>query len=106
MGPHDDLTIGEIGRAVSRIEANLSAHQEDVRKRYHDLANQVNVALGPISVHAEILKNQQQNLDRHEDDLTQLRAKVEAVTASANKIAGAGALMAFLSSLINWPWKH
>jgi hypothetical protein len=91
---------------VERIEKQLEEMRVDVRHRYHDLANQVNVALGPVSVHGVMLSNQQENLDRHEDSLTGLAKKVEDVTASANRIAGFGAALAFVSSLIPWPWKH
>ena len=97
--PNDDLTLGEIGRALVRIEASVSDLRADVQQRSHKLTGELQLALGPIAAHGIQIEHQQKAIEI-------LDRKIDDVTASANKIAGAGAILAFLSSLAPWPWKR
>lgn len=95
----DDLSLGEIGRSVTRIEAALVELRAEVRQRHHTLANSLTVAVAPISVHTIQIESQQKNLERLDEE-------VKDVTKQANIISGAGAVLAVIAGLIPWPWKH
>lgn len=99
MTDGQEQSLGEIGRAVERIERALELHKNESRNRFHELANSMNTALGPMSAHAIQIDNQQRALARLDDE-------VKAVTKDANRIAGAGTILAILVGLIPWPWKH
>lgn len=98
MTDQDDVSIGEIARAVKRLETEFASHRTESRSRFHELTNVMNTALAPISVHTIQIESQQKSIGRLDDD-------VKAVTKDANRIAGAGAILAVLAGLIPWPWK-
>lgn len=90
----DDLTIGEIGRSVARIEATVT-----------HLSNSMQTAIAPVT-------ELKVRVDRCHEDINGLGAKIEvvnvkvdAVKARADRAAGAAALLAVLSSFVPWPWK-
>jgi hypothetical protein len=83
-----DMTPGEMGRAITRIEDSLKS-----------LTQTVQTAIVPISFHGEQIK---QITERHEE----LAKEVKEVTRTSNRIAGGGALLAVLAGLLPWPWKH
>lgn len=88
MGPQDELTLGEVARSVKRIESAVDG-----------LSRQMQTALGPVSVHTA-------QIDAIESDMKEMRGEVRDVTATANKVAGVGAVLAVLAGLIPWPWRH
>lgn len=91
-------SLGEIGRSMKRLEVAFAAHQTESRARFHELANKINDALAPISVHGVQIESQQQAIGRLDTDM-------KAVTKDANRIAGAGAILAIIAGIIPWPWK-
>jgi phage host-nuclease inhibitor protein Gam len=100
QGDQQDITIGEIARSVQRIEASIATLQADVQARHHALNNKLNDTFAPIvNRHTVQIENQQKNLDRLNDDM-------DDVTKQANRIAGAGAILAVVVGLIPWPWKR
>lgn len=90
----DDLTPGEIGRSVARIETALEALREDVKTRHHALNDRLNMVLGPISTHTIQIDSQQRAIDR-------LDLEMKAVTRQSNLAAGVGATVAILASLLS-----
>lgn len=84
----DDLTLGEIGRSVTRIESAV-----------RDLTNQVQAGIGPVSE----LRVRVTNV---EDDIDALGKKVEDMKTRSDRLIGGIGLLAFLSSLVPWPWKR
>lgn len=91
----DDLTIGEIGRSVSRIEATVT-----------HLAGQMQTAIAPVS-------ELKVRVDRCEEDINGLgvkiddvNTKIDAVKTRADRAAGGIAILAFVAGLIPWPWRR
>ena len=87
MGPELDMTPAEIGRSLTRIEAAVTS-----------LSAQMQSALSPIGVHGKAIENLERRADDVEDD-------VKTVTKDANRIAGAGAILAILAGIVPWPWR-
>lgn len=95
-------TLGEILRGQARIEKALDDFIEDQRKQNHVFRNQLNTNNVAIALHAQKL-----------EDVAELKVKMEGVaqkidviTASANKIAGAWALLCVgITAAIAW-FKH
>lgn len=94
-----DVTLGEIGRAVDRIEAQVGELRAEVRDRHHKMANDVN----EVAVRASTLNIRMENA---ETNLERIDGEVKAVSTQAARISGAVGLIAFISTLIPWPWKH
>lgn len=84
----NDVTLGEIGRAVKRIEAQLATLTKDVSD-----------ALVTASTLNLRMKTAETDIERIDGD-------VKAVSTQAARISGAVGLLAFISSLVPWPWKH
>lgn len=91
-------TIGEIGRGMERLERAFEELTAEVRERHHIIANRVDSVVVPVST-------LQLRMTSAENNLLRLDTEVKAVTRDANRIAGAGALMAILAGIIPWPWK-
>ena len=106
MGDAQEITPGEIQRSLARLEVGVAELRAEVRERHHTLANEMTKAIGPISVHSVQIENQQRNLERHEHEIDAIDRDLKLVTATANRISGVGAMLAILSSLVPWPWKH
>jgi hypothetical protein len=81
MADEPSMTMGELGRAVARIEEQVTALNETVTE-----------AFGPLSVHA-VLHQQ------HLEALRQLNGRVEVIQLRAAFIAGA---VAAAGALIEW----
>ncbi len=91
----DDLTIGEIGRSVARIEATVT-----------NLSGQMQTAIAPVT-------ELKVRVERCESDINGLGVKIENVNAKADAIktradraSGAAALLAFLSGFASWLVGH
>lgn len=98
---HDDLAPGEIRRGFERIEKQLDTMQKDVSTRYHDLANKMTTALGPIS-------ELRYRADVQEKDLNDVGSKLREVEKSQNSMevraaaiaGGATAIVFFVKFLL------
>lgn len=88
MTPTDEFSQGEIGRTLVRLERSLV-----------NLDSKLDTIVEPVSA----LKVK---VAAAEADIIRIDGAVQLVTRDANRIAGAGAVVAFLSTLIPWPWKH
>lgn len=86
--PVEGVTLGEMARTVTRIETVVN-----------QLSGQMQTALGPVSVLGE-------RMNRMERDMNELGQKVDAVRVRSDRMSGAVALAAFISTFIPWPWKH
>lgn len=95
----DEMQPGEIQRTLARIEGSVESLRVEVRDRHHELANQVNDKLGPISAHGV-------RIDALERKYDALDGRVDGISTQANKIAGAGALLAVLAGMFSGWWKH
>lgn len=84
LGDQQEITLGEIARAVRRIEEQLVRLDEKIEP------------VGGLRV----------RMDNAERNLVRLDAEMAEVTKQANRIAGAGALLAILVSLMPLPWKR
>lgn len=92
MSDPQEPTLGEILRGQARIEKALEDFIEDQRKQNHVFRNELGTQKTAIALHAQKL-----------EDVAELKLKVETVTASANKIAGAWALLAIIGAwLVAW----
>lgn len=95
VSDQNELTIGEIGRSVARIELSVT-----------NLANQVQTALAPVSELKVKVERCQADINGLGAKLTDVDEKVEAVKARADRAAGGAAMLAFLSGFVSWLWKH
>lgn len=84
---NDQFGPGEIRRGFERIEKQLDAMQKDVSGRYHELANKMNAALGPVS---ELLYRAEQS----KEDLDELAVKVRVNEGRIMKIEARAAAIA------------
>lgn len=95
---HEDLTLGEIGRSVTRIETAV-----------RELANQVQSGISPVTelkVRMEIAEADINKLGaKVKNDIDQLDVKVDDIKTRSDRMIGAIGLLTFLASLIPWPWK-
>lgn len=102
-----EMTPGEIARSLARLEASMTGMRatfdtglkglaDEVRARHHELANSVNVQLGPISEHRV-------RIDRLESDVTNMGVKVENVKTRNDAVSGASAALAVVGAwLVSW----
>lgn len=67
-----DYGSGEIKRGFERIEHQLELMQQDVSTRYHELANKMNAALGPVS-------ELRYRCEQHEKDMGEVAEKLRVV---------------------------
>lgn len=101
-----EMTPGEIGRALARIEADLREFRTEARDRSHQLSNTVNAQLGKISVQEVQMSGLNGRLDAHAEMIAGLTNDVKNVTATANKISGIGAVLAIAAGIIGGWFKH
>lgn len=102
MSLEQEPTLGEILRGQARIEKSLEDFIEDQRTQNHAFRNAINLNNVAIALHAQKL-----------EDIADLKVKMEgvtnkvdAITASANKIAGAWAILCVgITAAIAW-FKH
>jgi hypothetical protein len=97
---------GEIERTLARIEADLREFRDEARTRSHDLANTMNAQLGKVSVHDVQIAGLVGRLDAHAELIAEVNRDIQAVTATANKISGAGALLAVVAGFVSGWFKH
>lgn len=96
MSDGSEMQPGEIQRALTRIEADLKDFRTEARDRSHSLANQMNVQFGHVAGHTI-------EIEALKEKAVALEAKVDAVTAAANKVAGVSAVLAVIGSwLVSW----
>lgn len=100
MTDQDEISLGEIARAVKRLEAAFATHQTESRSRFHELANTMNAALAPIGVHTVQIESQQKAIGRLDDDLSTLTEKVDSVATRAATIAGGIGVAAFIAQFV------
>jgi archaellum component FlaC len=106
MTDQESFSQGEIQRSLARLEKGLTELTAEVRERHHALREVINVQLGPISAHTIQIESQQKAIERLDDDMNALALDVKAVTKDANRIAGAGAILAVLAGVVPWPWRR
>src|SRR3954463_311631 len=94
-----DYGKGEIQRGFERIERQLELMQQDVSTRYHELANKMNAALGPVS-------ELRYRCEQHEKDMGEVAEKLRVVERAQNMndvrsatIAGGMAVIVFLAKI-------
>jgi hypothetical protein len=98
MTNEQNVTLGEIYRMCQANNTALAALTAEVRDRHHKLAGDVNGA----AVTAAVLKDKAERTDKR---LAELETEVDDVTKQSAWISGAGAVFAFVSTLVPWPWK-
>lgn len=93
-------SLGEIGRSMKRLEAAFAVHQTESRARFHEIANRMNEALAPISVHTIQIENQQKAISRIDEDVRAVDQRVTTVRVQSawmsGGITGVGAFVNFL----------
>lgn len=95
-GPEQgELTLGEIGRSVSRIELAM-AH----------LSNQMQMSIAPVSELKVRVERCEADINGIGSKMTAISDKVDAVKTRADRAAGGVAVLAFLAGMIPWPWKR
>jgi hypothetical protein len=94
MADTHDLTIGEIGRSVSRIESALT-----------HLSGQVQMSIAPVSELKVRVERAETDINGIGTKLVTLDDKIDAVKTRVNIASGGLSVLAFLSSMIPWPWK-
>lgn len=99
MAPDDPITIGELGRRLEKIDENFTELREEMRTRHHTIANKMNEFLVPFAQHGVRLETTEKRVDA-------LEGEVKGVTKKVAAWSGGAAVVAFLGSLIPWPWKH
>jgi hypothetical protein len=99
MTDDQSITLGEIYRMCVANNTALTALTTEVRDRHHVLANKVNDA----AVAAAVVKSQ---AERTEKRIGEMETEVDAVTRQSAWISGAGAVLAFVSTLVPWPWRQ
>lgn len=91
-GEQQEPSLGEILRGQARIEKALDDFIEDQRKQNHVFRNAINANNVASALHAQKL-----------EDMADLKLKVEGMTATANKIAGAWAVACIAgTALVTW----
>ena len=96
MTDNQEKSLGEIGRTLDRLELSMIEYQADSRTRFHDLADRITVALGPISTHTYQIENQQKTIDRLDGD-------VKAISTNAARVSGAiGTLTIVATVILDW----
>lgn len=98
MTDAQQLSSGETGRSLARIERAIEALAIEVRERHHAMGNKVDAYIGPVAVLKEQTARMSAQLDEHD-------ASITAVKIQAGKVSFAGALLAIVAALIPWPWK-
>lgn len=86
MTDQDEVSLGEIARAVKRLETAFAQHQKESRSRFHELANTMNAALAPIGVHTVQIESQQKAIGRLDDDVKAVDGKVAAVDSRLTNV--------------------
>jgi ABC-type transporter Mla subunit MlaD len=102
MTDEQGVNIGEIARAVDRIEKTFA----EVRKGHHDQMNATTLALGKLSEKFDayigpVAVLQKQAADA-EVDIKRISDDLDAVTAKSAAISGGIGVLAFLAQF--WPW--
>jgi hypothetical protein len=100
MTDQDEISLGEIARAVKRLEVEFAKHRDESRSRFHELANTMNATLAPVSIHTIQIESQQKAIGRLDDDLSALTEKVDAVVTRSATIAGGIGVAAFVAQFI------
>lgn len=95
MSDQQELTIGEIGRSVARIELSVT-----------NLANQVQTALAPVSELKVKVERCEADINGIGTKLTDLDEKFDALKSRADRASGGAALLAFASGFLSWFWRH
>ncbi len=102
MGDYDELGPGEIRRGFDRLEKQLGIMQADVSQRYSDLANKMNVAIGPVSELRYRADANQKDMDEVCGKVRELeQAQTMAQVRSAG-VAGGVAVILFIIKFIIW----
>jgi len=91
----DGLPHAWLEHRLDAIETRISGHAQESRNNFAELRKDFVM----IAVHT----NQISQLG---GDLKEVEAEVKVTTANANRIAGAGAVLAIVAGLIPWPWKR
>ena len=91
----DGLPHAWLEHRLDRLETRLAAHGTEMRDGFVLLRE----SMSAIAVHQAQIANMAADLKDVKGDLKQ-------VTASANKIAGAGAVLAVITGLLSGLWKH
>jgi chromosome segregation ATPase len=101
-----DITIGEIGRAVARMEQAFAesreSHHRQIQATNHalgELSKKMDTYIGPVAVLEKQAASAEQAIER-------LDGEMKAVSAQAARVSAAGSLLAFIAALIPWSWKH
>ncbi len=95
MPEHDDLGPGEIRRGFARLETQLDKMAEDVSRRYNDLANKMNSALGPVSELRYRAETQQNDIDEVCEKLRAVEHKQTLMEVRAAAIGGGATAIVF-----------
>ena len=80
---------------MDRLEARMANHGAEMRDGFITLRE----SMSAVAVHQALINNLSTDMKEVKSDLKQ-------VTSGANKIAGAGAVLAVISGMIPWPWKR
>lgn len=95
MSDLQEMTPGEMGRSLARIESNIA-----------NLSNQMLGAIAPVAELKVKVESCREDINGLGSKLTILNDKVDAVKARADKASGAAALLAFLSGFLSWLVRH
>lgn len=85
MTDQDDITLGEVGRAVKRLEAAVAT-----------LSGQMTIALGPVSVHSVQIENIRTDVDELANAMRTNSARIDKIELRAAAVAGAVTVIGFL----------
>jgi peptidoglycan hydrolase CwlO-like protein len=92
MTEPNDLTLGEIGRSVARIEATITS-----------LSNQVQTALAPIAEVKVKVERCEVDINALGAKITALDEKVDTVKSRNDVVSGASASLAIVGAwLVSW----
>lgn len=95
MSDPQEMTPGEMGRSLARIETNIAS-----------LSNQMLGAIAPVSEMKVKVERCQDDINGLGTKLTILNEKVDAVKTRADRASGGVALLAFLSGFLSWLLRH
>lgn len=95
MPEYDELGPGEIRRGFERLEKQLGLMQEDVSRRYYDLGNKINSALGPVSELRYRADTQQKDIDEVCEKLRAVEQKQNMMEVRAAAIGGGATAIVF-----------
>lgn len=94
----DALTLGELGRAVARVEHAITAMRDEAKADRHELRND-------LQKYALKQGEHEIRIASVEDDLTDMKPKVEQAATRAAQISGGIGALSFCAGLVTKWWK-